>query len=78
MKFKDLDGFGSLGKVAYDFDLATCSDDDIMRLGWEVYNELVVLVPAEFASVTPERYHCNNTLGRRCYKSCSATPHGTC
>lgn len=62
MKFKDLDGFGSLGKVAYDFDLNTCSDDDIMRLGWEVYNQLVVLVPAEFASVSPERYHYVTTL----------------
>lgn len=62
MKFKDLDGFGSLGKVAYDFDLATCSDDDIMRLGWEVFNELVVLVPAECASVSVERFHYVTTM----------------
>jgi hypothetical protein len=56
MKTKDLPGFGSLGKIAYDFDLATCSDEQVMELGNLVFDELVVLVPAECASVSKERY----------------------
>lgn len=55
MKTKKLKGFGSLGVEVYDFDLKTCSDNDIVELGKIVIDQLVVYVNAENCSVTPER-----------------------
>ena len=52
MKTLDISGFGDLGAEVVDINLATASDDDLMELGKLVFNELVVKVSAECASVT--------------------------
>ena len=56
MNTKELPGFGNLGVEVVDINLATASDADLMELGKLVFNELVVKVSAECASVTPERF----------------------
>jgi alpha-ketoglutarate-dependent taurine dioxygenase len=55
MKTRKLTGFGKLGVEVYDFDLKTCSDDDIRELGKIVIDQLVVYVNAENCSVDAAR-----------------------
>lgn len=62
MKTLDISGFGDLGVEVVDINLATASDNELMELGKLVFNELVVKVSSECASITPERFQYIQTL----------------
>jgi len=62
MKLSKIEGFGNLGVKISDINLNTASDEELMEVGQEVLDKLVVVVEKECANVPVERFHYIQTL----------------